>query len=267
MSYSSSIATSSPHAQPAPTPERTATRASPGARDAQLATDSFWVINGVLPFAVSVIVLLAIHYGGIDTRLASHFYDIASGKWIGADTWWASTVLHDGGRWLVRIIAFGALFTWLTTFLGWGSHKLRRQAAYVATAIILCTGIVGTLKAITNVDCPWDLALYGGDRPLIPWFAARPDNLPHAQCFPGAHSSSGFSLLCLYFLFADRGKAIRWVGLLTGLVLGGLFSFAQQARGAHFLSHDVWSAVICWYVVLVLYATFQRKHAARWSGA
>jgi membrane-associated PAP2 superfamily phosphatase len=37
--------------------------------------------------------------------------------------------------------------------------------------------------------------------------------------------------------------------LLTAiLVLGALFGWAQLARGAHFASHTLWSAWLCWIV-------------------
>ena len=37
-----------------------------------------------------------------------------------------------------------------------------------------------------------------------------------------------------------------------------LFGFSQQLRGAHFLSHDVWSAAICWLTALGVYASTWR---------
>jgi membrane-associated PAP2 superfamily phosphatase len=37
------------------------------------------------------------------------------------------------------------------------------------------------------------------------------------------------------------------------LGLGGVFGLAQQLRGAHFLSHDVWTLMICWLIALALY--------------
>jgi membrane-associated PAP2 superfamily phosphatase len=213
---------------------------------------SFWLIHGLLPLSASCVVLSVIVLEDVDTKLASLFYDTDGARWIGAHTWWASTVLHDGGRWLIRLVALGALLTWLTTFRSERSSDLHRQAAYVALTIILATALVGALKTVTNVDCPWDLIPFGGDRPLIHWFEHKPGDLPHAACFPGAHSSSGFSLVCLYFVLRQRRPALRWLGLLAGLGVGAIFSFAQQARGAHFLSHDLWSAIICWYVALLL---------------
>ncbi|NJO12636.1 MAG: phosphatase PAP2 family protein [Gammaproteobacteria bacterium] len=117
--------------------------------------------------------------------------------------------------------------------------------------------IAGALKSVTNVDCPWDLAAFNGTRPYVHIFGDRPDTLPPSRCFPGAHSSSGFALLCLYFAFRERSR--RWPGraVALGLCIGGVFSFAQQARGAHFLSHDLTSAFLAWFVALGVYVRYR----------
>ena len=39
-------------------------------------------------------------------------------------------------------------------------------------------------------------------------------------------------------------------GLIAGLALG----FGRMAQGAHFLSHVLWSGIVCWFVLLALYA-------------
>jgi membrane-associated PAP2 superfamily phosphatase len=84
-------------------------------------------------------------------------------------------------------------------------------------------------------------------------FGDRPDDLPRAQCFPGGHSSSGFALLALYFALRDRRpRAARWF-LGGALAVGTLFAFGQEARGAHFLSHDLWSLGIAWFTCLAVY--------------
>jgi membrane-associated PAP2 superfamily phosphatase len=84
--------------------------------------------------------------------------------------------------------------------------------------------------------------------------------LPHARCFPSAHASSGYSLLALYFLWLERSRRRARLGLLAGIGMGLLFGIAQQARGAHFLSHDVWSAMMVWLTCLTLYVYgFKRR--------
>ena len=120
-------------------------------------------------------------------------------------------------------------------------RRWRHQALFVF-AMVLVTATVGLLKVVTNVDCPWDLAGFGGDRPYVTLFGDRPDYLPRAQCFPGAHSSSGFALVCFYFVLRDRSRAAGALGAGRAVLVGAVFSIGQQARGAHFLSHDLASA-------------------------
>ena len=36
-------------------------------------------------------------------------------------------------------------------------------------------------------------------------------------------------------------------------LIGTVFALGQQARGAHFLSHDLWTLAICWFGSVVLF--------------
>jgi membrane-associated PAP2 superfamily phosphatase len=138
-------------------------------------------------------------------------------------------------------------------------REWRRASGFVLLSMLLATLLVGGLKAVTNVDCPWDLAGFGGQNPYFALFADRPDTLAHAQCFPGAHASSGFALMCFYFVFLERSRRVaRWM-LAAGIAVGIAFSIGQEARGAHFLSHDLTSAAIVWFVQLALYAWYRRS--------
>jgi hypothetical protein len=110
------------------------------------------------------------------------------------------------------------------------------------------------LKTVTNVDCPWDLIPFGGRFPYVELFADRPDALRAGHCFPAAHASSGYALLALYFVFRERHARLAKLGLALGILTGLTFGLAQQARGAHFVSHDVWSAFLVWTVTLSVYA-------------
>lgn len=211
---------------------------------------------------VAVLVLLALF--DVDRGVASSlFYDPTAGGWLGRDSFWMNEVLHTSGRNLMRLAGLLAMLAWAA------SHRLpslqphRRVLGYFALCMALVPLTVGALKVVTNVDCPWDVAGFGGTRPYIEWFLPRPDNLPHAACFPGAHSSSAFALFALYFiaLATDRRRARLALGAV--LALGALFSLAQQSRGAHFLSHDLASALISWVMCLGLYLQLFKDIPAR----
>ena len=134
------------------------------------------------------------------------------------------------------------------------ARAARRTATYVLVTITLSWGLVGGLKQVTNVACPWDLQDFGGTRPHIALLATRPIGFEPAACFPGAHSASGFSLFAFYFAFRDHRPRVAKAALWVALLVGAAFALCQEARGAHFLSHDVCSAFIVWFVALATYS-------------
>jgi membrane-associated PAP2 superfamily phosphatase len=217
------------------------------------------------PLAVFLAAFGLIEALGLDRRIAhALFFDSATHAWLGggAGDAWARRLIHNDGRWLVRGVAAAALVGWLASLLVPRARQWRRSAGFVLLSMVAAVGLVGGLKSVTNVDCPWDLAEFGGSRPYVTLFGDRPDALPRAQCFPGAHSSSGFALLCFYFLWRDRSRRAARLALLAALLVGTLFTVGQEARGAHFLSHDLTSAAIVWFVQLGLYVWLLKPRAA-----
>jgi membrane-associated PAP2 superfamily phosphatase len=172
-------------------------------------------------------------------------------------------VLHNGGRWLARTAAGTALALWVASFLSVRMRPWRRSSGFVFLAMAASVLIVGGLKLVTDVDCPWDLLEFGGDRPYVGLFALRPHELARAQCFPGAHSSSGFALVCFYFVFRDRSRGVAMAALIVALLVWTLFAFGQEARGAHFLSHDLASLALVWFVQLGIYVKLLRQPQQR----
>ncbi len=207
----------------------------------------WWLVACALALAIPLI-------GELD-RLIAHALFYGPHGWLGAGGggWWARDLLHQGGRWLPRCVAAAALLGWLLSFRSARLAPWRRELAYVFVGMAAIIVLVGGLKVVTNVDCPWDLAGFGGNRPYVPLLAGRPHYLPEARCFPGAHSSSGFALITLWF--ALRARAPRWGRALLAfaLLVGIAFAFGQEARGAHFLSHDLTSALIAWSVARLLH--------------
>jgi len=227
----------------------------------QFGAPAFWRLHLWWPLVAFTLVFGVLEVFSLDRAIAREwYYNVHTAQWLGAGSgdWWAHQLLHSDGRWMVRGIAAAALVTWALSFTVDRLRAWRQSAGFVVLSMLLATLIVGGLKAVTNVDCPWDLAGFGGHNPYVMLFADRPDALKRAQCFPGAHASSGFALVCFYFVFRDRSRrAARWM-LCAALAVGIAFSIGQEARGAHFLSHDFTSAGIVWFVQLGLYAWYRR---------
>jgi membrane-associated PAP2 superfamily phosphatase len=65
-------------------------------------------------------------------------------------------------------------------------------------------------------------------------------------CFPSAHATTGYALFGWYFLARRARRRHSWRYALPGLVIGSVFGATQQLRGAHFVSHDLAAAGLCW---------------------
>jgi membrane-associated PAP2 superfamily phosphatase len=215
----------------------------------------FWWSHLQVPLTLFVILATVFATTQLDLTIArAIFFDAAHAQWIGADSWTVNELLHTSGRWAIRVLLALVLALWIATWVERDWRELRRPAAFFMVAALLSMGVVGLLKTLTNVDCPWDLVPFGGRFPYVELFADRPDALRVGRCFPAAHASSGYALLALYFTFRERHAALAKLGLALGLLTGLTFGLAQQARGAHFVSHDVWSAFLVWTVSLSVYA-------------
>jgi hypothetical protein len=75
----------------------------------------------------------------------------------------------------------------------------------------------------------------------------RSDGGP-GHCFPSGHAVAAFAFLPLYFQWRSERPRVAVALLAWVLGLGLLFGWAQLARGAHFPSHTLWSAWLCWVI-------------------
>jgi membrane-associated PAP2 superfamily phosphatase len=211
--------------------------------------------HALVPGVAFIVIAALFATTDLDQAIAKAWaYDGALGTFPARNAWWASEFLHTGGKYIVGALALPALCAWLASFFSAAWREYRRPALFTVASIAIAILTVDVLRELTNVDCPWDLAGFGGTRPYVPLFADRPDSLPHAACFPGAHSCSGFALMAFYFALRERYRVAAIAALLLAIGIGAVFSFGQEARGAHFISHDLWSAFVAWFVELALYA-------------
>jgi membrane-associated PAP2 superfamily phosphatase len=191
-----------------------------------------------------------------DLWLADRIYAFEGGHWGLRHAWATQHLIHLVGRELSTAGWLMVLAAWLVacTRSGWAS--LRRPLLYLLAATALSTLLVSVLKTWSNVDCPWDLARYGGTRAYIGLFEWRPAGMGPAQCFPAGHASGGYAWLAAYFFLLAVKPQWRGWGLALGMVAGLVFGISQQLRGAHFLSHDLAAIAICWTCAFALQRVF-----------
>ncbi|WP_305805415.1 phosphatase PAP2 family protein [Stenotrophomonas sp. YIM B06876] len=204
--------------------------------------------------------------GNIDQWFADLLYRLEGGHWLLKEAWVTSQLIHRGGKWLSVLASLGLIGLLLCACFNARGHRYRRPLLYLLLAVALSTGLVSLLKSVTQMDCPWDLSRYGGLRSFVGLFETRPADMPAAACFPGGHASAGYAWVALYFFALAVRPAWRWRMLTLALLTGATFGFGQQLRGAHFLSHDLWSLGISWLVAVSLYLWMlrpERMHAAQ----
>lgn len=188
----------------------------------------------------------------LDQQFADFFYALQSGDWSWKNLWLTETLLHRGGRSLSIFLAVSVLCYLLLSCLRTPRSENIKPLAYLFFAIAGSSLIVSLVKSSLGVSCPWEFSRYGGDlayHNLIQQILLQNG----AGCFPAGHASAGYSWVALYFFGMSLQSKWRWVGLAAALVAGLVFGFAQQVRGAHFLSHDLWTLAICWFFSLALY--------------
>jgi membrane-associated PAP2 superfamily phosphatase len=195
-------------------------------------------------------VLMGLHG---DLWLADRLYAMEGHAWNLQTGYITQDLLHATGRQISKDLWFTLALMVGISLLVRQAKQWRRPLLYLLLATALSTAAVGLLKRWTNMDCPWDLLRYGGDKLYYGLFMHRPSILGHAKCFPAGHASAGYAWIALYFFFLSTRPRWRWWGLGFALGLGALFGVAQQLRGAHFLSHDLWTLMICWLIALTLY--------------
>lgn len=193
--------------------------------------------------------LLVWDASGWDLVAARQFGSAAGFAW--RDTWWASRVMHDGGRWaawaLLLALAMAALrATPAGTTRPAGPTGAERW--HWIAVMLACVLAVPALKRISGTSCPWDLAEFGGAAAYVShWRFGLLDGGP-GHCFPSGHAVAAFAFFGLYFMWRehDPRRARAWLAVVGAAGLA--FGLAQLLRGAHYPSHTLWSAWLCWAI-------------------
>jgi membrane-associated PAP2 superfamily phosphatase len=208
----------------------------------------------------TLVLLLAWDASGLDRALA-HLIAGPRGFPL-RDHWLLAGVLHDAARrvsWLI-VLALCAAVVW--PIGPWVSLPFARRVQVPATAL-LSTGVVVTLKGFSGTSCPWDLSDFGGvAHYLSHWQGWTVPDGGGGRCFPAGHAASGFAFVGGYFALRNHVPRLARAWLVVALLVGLLLGAVQQVRGAHFMSHTLWTAWLCWVVAWLSDIWFSREAKA-----
>lgn len=188
----------------------------------------------------------------IDRSLIANYYDAARHAFPLRDDDFTQFVLYGGEKFAVVAAGIAVLGAFVLSYLvpHW-SHQ-RRRLLWLFAGMAGATMLVSIIKHQSPLHCPWDLAEYGGYAPYRGLFDSLPADITPGRCFPSGHASGGFAIFAFYFSFRHTHPKMARLAAFAGLALGLLMGWTQMMRGAHFLSHAVWSGWMEWVFLAVL---------------
>ncbi|MGJ7507029.1 phosphatase PAP2 family protein [Variovorax sp. GT1P44] len=214
----------------------------------------------LVPTLISLALLLLWDAAGLDLALAAWVGTPTGFPW--RDNWFLVKVVHEGTRSLSWVLVIGLFISirWPVSILRRLSAVERAQLAVTTVASVL---VVSLIKFKSSTSCPWDLQAFGGVAPYVSHWAWGVSDGGGGHCFPAGHASAAFAYLGGYFVFRRRSPGIARAWLACALVAGLVLGLAQQLRGAHYMSHTLWTAWLCWVSALVIDALVQQASKLR----
>jgi membrane-associated PAP2 superfamily phosphatase len=185
--------------------------------------------------------------------------DLQIVRWFGGphgfawrNQWALVNIFHEGGRWLSALVV-GVVIVHVARPWAFARDMSLTNRWWWCVATAACLLLIPTLKHASATSCPWDLTEFGGSAHYVShWALGVPDGGP-GGCFPSGHASAAFSFFGGWFVLRETAPkaARRW--LAGVLILGSVFGIAQMLRGAHYPSHSMWTAWLCWTASALLW--------------
>lgn len=204
-----------------------------------------------IPLTIAALLLL-IEPTRLDFALANLMYTPGVG-FVGKHSAFLEDILHDRAKQAVIVFGVLSIVGFIGSFFIPRLKPMKRQFGYLVLAIGLSTAFVTPMKAVTAVQCPWSLSQFGGKETYSALLSHRPATDKPGRCWPGGHAAAGFTLFALFFVWRDRKPRWARAGFVFALTLGAVFSISRMLQGAHFFSHNLWTAVFCWLICLGSY--------------
>lgn len=208
--------------------------------------------------------LLLFDTTALDFRIQSLLFDATTQQWL----WprhepWLRFFLYDGIKAALIALALGLIATLVFARRVDFIRRHRADLLLVVLSLMIGPALVSLLKASTDVTCPKNLLLYGGDlvyhSPLAQLF--QHTDYPDSQsCFPAGHASGGFALMAFYYLF-DTPRAKRWA-LATAILVGWTMGLYKMAIGDHFFSHTLVAMLLDWLCINSLWLLVHARRRA-----
>ena len=213
-------------------------------------------LNKHILFSILLLILVIAFFEStnLDIILQNLLYHAESHTWLLYDDAGIIRLLFYDGIKALYLVFVLLIFC---TLLFFSNHKTiqrhRMGLRIVLLSCILVPAMINGIKSISNVPCPKDISLYGGDHPYSTLLQRPSQSLTPSgtmRCYPAGHASGGFALLSLYYLFSSvRAKRIA---VTSTLILGWILGIYKMMIGDHFLSHTLVSMILAWLLISII---------------
>lgn len=210
------------------------------------------------PLLMALLALMAWDALGLDLPLARAFGSAQGFAW--REHWLTSSVMHGGVRNAAWVL-FAALVVGIRFPLPMLRTLSRRERWWWLGTTLLCIALIPLLKRASWTSCPWSLAEFGGGsaRYVPHWLLGQRDGGP-GGCFPSGHASTAFGFLAGWYVLRRTAPGLARAWLVATVASGLTLGWVQMMRGAHYASHTLWTAWICWAITMSSYHVFRSWH-------
>lgn len=217
--------------------------------------------------SATALIITVVFFGvsGTDIWVQNHFYNPITQQWlIDHDEPVLKFIFYDGIKRLIIIVDVVIL---ITLIIGWNKPSLalyRKGLVIVLLSGIFVPVVVGSFKALTNLPCPKNLEIYGGNYPHTCVWEKYPKSFCQQgkiKCWPAGHASGGFALLSLIYLFRTRKAKI--IAGTSAMAIGWSMGTYKMLIGDHFLSHTFITMVMAWFIISLIVYLIERTQKRR----
>ncbi|ENU58722.1 phosphatase PAP2 family protein [Acinetobacter guillouiae] len=213
----------------------------------------FFIKNSLLLGILFLILFLVFPVGGaIDMYFIQPWID-STGHFPLKDNWFLIEINHKLLKHIVIAFYIAVFISWIASFKVAKLKAYQWQLSYLFIVSVLSTALIGILKSHSAHACPWSMTEQTALGYVWDFSASN------GRCFPGGHASTGFSLLTGFFVFRRSNSKVAYFFLVLGLALGLITGWGQIMRGAHFLSHNLWTGWIIFTFNVIVYRIFYKK--------
>ena len=212
----------------------------------------FWVVNGIGLILAAIMLNQFFPVNGALDHWFIQPWVAGDGTFPNRENWWLTTIAHNWVKYFILMVVLIYIIQLIGSFYKISWRDKRWVAGYVLLAMLCSSSLIGIMKSMSVHACPWSLA-----QPSSTGIIWLTHTLQLGKCFPGGHSSAGFGLMALFFAYHLHAPKKAWLYLFAALLLGFGMGWTQMMRGAHFLSHNLWTLWFTWLVNVILYLSYQ----------